>query len=194
MGWISSGSSYTGISFDHVNRRKDIRFEAWQWYLAPHLHQHRLLLASFNRSNHCTGHQWRQLSRVGRQYSRVSPPCAWHCVCAGWFWSWIPSQIYHPASALDCKLPPLNGFNRWPLAVQEAERKIPINYASRYSFQSKGLGKAAYLPFKVGGYFFTFLYVLSELMEKLKTLSSFLSVCNQVQNSLGWRCRLTAQV
>ncbi|CAM6070524.1 unnamed protein product [Sphagnum tenellum] len=33
--------------------------------------------------------------------------------------------------------------------VQEAERKIPINYASRYSFQSKGLGKAAYLPFKV---------------------------------------------
>jgi protein transport protein SEC61 subunit alpha len=78
--------------------------------------------------------------------------------------------------------------------VQEAERKIPINYASRYSFQSKGLGKAAYLPFKVAGYFFTFLYVLSELMEKLKTLSSFLSVCDQVQNSLGWRCRLTAQV
>jgi protein transport protein SEC61 subunit alpha len=78
--------------------------------------------------------------------------------------------------------------------VQEAERKIPINYASRYSFQSKGLGKAAYLPFKVGGYFFTFSYVLSELVEKLKTLSSFLCVCNQVQNSLGWRCRLTAQV
>ncbi|BBM98737.1 preprotein translocase subunit SecY [Marchantia polymorpha subsp. ruderalis] len=31
--------------------------------------------------------------------------------------------------------------------VQEAERKIPINYASRYS--ARGLRKAAYLPFKV---------------------------------------------
>ncbi|KAL9224130.1 hypothetical protein vseg_000198 [Gypsophila vaccaria] len=33
--------------------------------------------------------------------------------------------------------------------VQEAERKIPINYASRYSGRSGGLQKAAYLPFKV---------------------------------------------
>eukprot|EP00250_Pteridium_aquilinum_P009585 c18771_g1_i1 orf=408-2099(-) len=33
--------------------------------------------------------------------------------------------------------------------VQEAERKIPINYASRYSFDKTGVGKAAYLPFKV---------------------------------------------
>lgn len=32
--------------------------------------------------------------------------------------------------------------------VQEAERKIPINYAQRYSFRG-GLQKAAYLPFKV---------------------------------------------
>ncbi|KAK8490368.1 hypothetical protein V6N11_083517 [Hibiscus sabdariffa] len=33
--------------------------------------------------------------------------------------------------------------------VQEAERKIPINYASRYTSRSGGLQKAAYLPFKV---------------------------------------------
>ncbi|PKU76397.1 preprotein translocase subunit SCY1, chloroplastic-like [Dendrobium catenatum] len=33
--------------------------------------------------------------------------------------------------------------------VQEAERKIPLNYASRYSSRSGGLQKAAYLPFKV---------------------------------------------
>lgn len=33
--------------------------------------------------------------------------------------------------------------------VQEAERKIPINYASRYTFDKQGVGKAAYLPFKV---------------------------------------------
>nr|GEW73055.1 preprotein translocase subunit SCY1, chloroplastic [Tanacetum cinerariifolium] len=33
--------------------------------------------------------------------------------------------------------------------VQEAERKIPINYASRYSSKSGGLQKSAYLPFKV---------------------------------------------
>ncbi|XP_074276330.1 preprotein translocase subunit SECY, chloroplastic [Silene latifolia] len=33
--------------------------------------------------------------------------------------------------------------------VQEAERKIPINYASRYSGRSGGLQKSAYLPFKV---------------------------------------------
>lgn len=33
--------------------------------------------------------------------------------------------------------------------VQEAERKIPINYASRYTFDKRGVGKAAYLPFKV---------------------------------------------
>lgn len=33
--------------------------------------------------------------------------------------------------------------------VQEAERKIPINYASRFKASSKGLGKSAYLPFKV---------------------------------------------
>lgn len=33
--------------------------------------------------------------------------------------------------------------------VQEAERKIPINYASRYIFDKRGVGKAAYLPFKV---------------------------------------------
>jgi len=32
--------------------------------------------------------------------------------------------------------------------VQEAERKIPINYASRFKASSRGLGKAAYLPFK----------------------------------------------
>ena len=31
--------------------------------------------------------------------------------------------------------------------VQEAERKIPINYASRY--QAGGLSKSSYLPFKV---------------------------------------------
>ncbi|KAJ9548367.1 hypothetical protein OSB04_020910 [Centaurea solstitialis] len=33
--------------------------------------------------------------------------------------------------------------------VQEAERKIPINYASRYSSKAGGLQKSAYLPFKV---------------------------------------------
>ncbi|RWR75372.1 preprotein translocase subunit SCY1, chloroplastic isoform X1 [Cinnamomum micranthum f. kanehirae] len=33
--------------------------------------------------------------------------------------------------------------------VQEAERKIPLNYASRYSSRSGGLQKSAYLPFKV---------------------------------------------
>nr|KJB53847.1 hypothetical protein B456_009G007500 [Gossypium raimondii] len=32
--------------------------------------------------------------------------------------------------------------------VQEAERKIPINYASRYTSRSGGLQKSAYLPFK----------------------------------------------
>lgn len=35
-----------------------------------------------------------------------------------------------------------NGF-------QEAERKIPINYASRYTSRAGGLQKSAYLPFKV---------------------------------------------
>ncbi|GAU32034.1 hypothetical protein TSUD_147300 [Trifolium subterraneum] len=33
--------------------------------------------------------------------------------------------------------------------VQEAERKIPINYASRFTSRSGGLEKSAYLPFKV---------------------------------------------
>ncbi|KAF9680595.1 hypothetical protein SADUNF_Sadunf06G0138100 [Salix dunnii] len=33
--------------------------------------------------------------------------------------------------------------------VQEAERKIPLNYASRYTSSSGGLQKSAYLPFKV---------------------------------------------
>ncbi|KAJ6863204.1 hypothetical protein NC652_039916 [Populus alba x Populus x berolinensis] len=32
---------------------------------------------------------------------------------------------------------------------QEAERKIPLNYASRYTSRSGGLQKSAYLPFKV---------------------------------------------
>lgn len=32
---------------------------------------------------------------------------------------------------------------------QEAERKIPINYASRYTSRGGGLQKSAYLPFKV---------------------------------------------
>ncbi|KAI9117405.1 hypothetical protein K1719_011571 [Acacia pycnantha] len=31
----------------------------------------------------------------------------------------------------------------------EAERKIPLNYASRYTSRSRGLDKSAYLPFKV---------------------------------------------
>eukprot|EP00252_Welwitschia_mirabilis_P020687 TRINITY_DN5115_c0_g1_i3.p1 TRINITY_DN5115_c0_g1~~TRINITY_DN5115_c0_g1_i3.p1 ORF type:complete len:436 (+),score=92.76 TRINITY_DN5115_c0_g1_i3:155-1462(+) len=33
--------------------------------------------------------------------------------------------------------------------VQEAERKLPINYASRYNLGSGGLQRSAYLPFKV---------------------------------------------
>ncbi|KAJ1410300.1 SecY/SEC61-alpha family [Sesbania bispinosa] len=33
--------------------------------------------------------------------------------------------------------------------VQEAERKIPLNYASRFTSRSSGLEKSAYLPFKV---------------------------------------------
>ncbi|EEF29204.1 protein translocase secy subunit, putative [Ricinus communis] len=33
--------------------------------------------------------------------------------------------------------------------VQEAERKIPLNYASRYTSRTGGLQKSAYLPFKV---------------------------------------------
>ncbi|GER52086.1 protein translocase secy subunit, partial [Striga asiatica] len=33
--------------------------------------------------------------------------------------------------------------------VQEAERKIPLNYASRYTSGAGGLSKSAYLPFKV---------------------------------------------
>ncbi|KAL5056489.1 hypothetical protein RYX36_037171 [Vicia faba] len=33
--------------------------------------------------------------------------------------------------------------------VQEVERKIPINYASRFTSRSGGLEKSAYLPFKV---------------------------------------------
>jgi len=35
--------------------------------------------------------------------------------------------------------------------VQEAERKIPLNYASRFNSRSGGLQKSAYLPFKVNG-------------------------------------------
>ena len=33
--------------------------------------------------------------------------------------------------------------------IQEAERKIPLNYASRYTNRSGGLQKSTYLPFKV---------------------------------------------
>ncbi|GMH16623.1 hypothetical protein Nepgr_018464 [Nepenthes gracilis] len=33
--------------------------------------------------------------------------------------------------------------------VQEAERKIPLNYASRFTSRSGGIQKSAYLPFKV---------------------------------------------
>lgn len=33
--------------------------------------------------------------------------------------------------------------------VQEAERKIPLNYASRFTSRTRGLEKSAYLPFKV---------------------------------------------
>lgn len=33
--------------------------------------------------------------------------------------------------------------------LQEAERKIPLNYASRYTSKAGGLQKSAYLPFKV---------------------------------------------
>ncbi|KAJ9548369.1 hypothetical protein OSB04_020912 [Centaurea solstitialis] len=36
--------------------------------------------------------------------------------------------------------------------VREAERKIPINYASRYSSKAGGLQKSAYLPFKFTSY------------------------------------------
>lgn len=32
---------------------------------------------------------------------------------------------------------------------QEAERKIPLNYASRFTSRTRGLDKSAYLPFKV---------------------------------------------
>ena len=32
---------------------------------------------------------------------------------------------------------------------QEAERKIPLNYASRYTNRTGGLQKSAYIPFKV---------------------------------------------
>ncbi|RAL44129.1 hypothetical protein DM860_016375 [Cuscuta australis] len=35
--------------------------------------------------------------------------------------------------------------------VQEAERKIPLNYASRYTNRTGGVQKSAYLPFKVNG-------------------------------------------
>ncbi|CAH9144950.1 unnamed protein product [Cuscuta epithymum] len=35
--------------------------------------------------------------------------------------------------------------------VQEAERKIPLNYASRYTSRTGGTQKSAYLPFKVNG-------------------------------------------
>lgn len=34
-------------------------------------------------------------------------------------------------------------------SFQEAERKIPLNYASRYTSKAGGLQKSAYLPFKV---------------------------------------------
>ncbi|KAJ9548368.1 hypothetical protein OSB04_020911 [Centaurea solstitialis] len=39
--------------------------------------------------------------------------------------------------------------SRSKLKAKEAERKIPINYASRYSSKAGGLQKSAYLPFKV---------------------------------------------
>ena len=35
--------------------------------------------------------------------------------------------------------------------VQEAERRIPINYANRYQARNAGISSASYLPFKVGG-------------------------------------------
>lgn len=35
--------------------------------------------------------------------------------------------------------------------VQEAERRIPITYASRYAASATGLAKSSYLPFKVNG-------------------------------------------
>jgi preprotein translocase subunit SecY len=42
---------------------------------------------------------------------------------------------------------------------QEAERKIPINYASRFTSRSGGLEKSAYLPFKVLSSFTNLFYV-----------------------------------
>ena len=46
---------------------------------------------------------------------------------------------------------------------QEAERKIPINYASRYSSKSGGIQKSAYLPFKV---LFIYLFIYFEIIVK----------------------------
>ncbi|KAL9399570.1 hypothetical protein Peur_008531 [Populus x canadensis] len=50
--------------------------------------------------------------------------------------------------------------------VQEAERKIPLNYASRYTSSGGGLQKSAYLPFKENVLFFSLiLYLLSFLVN-----------------------------
>lgn len=38
---------------------------------------------------------------------------------------------------------------RFDEGFQEAERKIPLNYASRYTSRSAGPQRSAYLPFKV---------------------------------------------
>lgn len=42
-----------------------------------------------------------------------------------------------------------NNYNYLNKGLQEAERKIPINYASRYTSRSAGPQRSAYLPFKV---------------------------------------------
>lgn len=57
------------------------------------------------------------------------------------------------------------------VCVQEAERKIPINYASR--FNAGGLAKTSYLPFKVNSAGVMPIIFASSLMALPSTLSRF---------------------
>lgn len=135
----------TRLSIYNIHRRKDLWPETWKWHFAVNIYKHNLLLTSIFWSNSCTSLSGWQLRWTCHHHFIFRPLSPWYCICSG-KWSLYILECYLIMKGLGERNVPNMLHDK---DFQEAERKIPLNYASRYTSRSGGLQKSAYLPFKV---------------------------------------------
>lgn len=130
------------ISVYNFHWRKNIWFKTRKWNISSYIYKYNIVFTCIVWKDSCTGISRWELCWASDNHIIIPFLSSWDCLCPS-------KQVLICQDTYGIPLKLLIAYLRSLGWFQEAERKIPLNYASRYSSRSGGLQRSAYLPFKV---------------------------------------------